>query len=379
MRGKLALLLGGVIALTAAVIATLVSYSTSRAYAQMDEERSTLLANQFQEGFRQRAAEIAKTMDEIAGADSTLQSLVEMSRNPQDYSLFLESAAHMSGDRLELMEVLAADGTIISSKQWPARFGYREDWVAQDPSNRKLPSAFLQPVDLPNGTKLAVMAVREVSIGDRTFHLAGGETLGRELVGRFALLPGIEAVLYSAAPGLSDAQRLVAGENKSIPVEQMDEIAGQVERTKAPAQTMSSGHGYGTHNVYAFPLLDRKNDVAAVLIVSSSREPLQILNRRIRWTAALVASGGVLLGILLSALSAGRVTRPVEELAVAADEVAAGNLSATVDDSRQDEIGSLAYAFNRMTRELLEQREKLVQSERVAAWRELARRLAHEL
>src|SRR5437762_1669657 len=32
-----------------------------------------------------------------------------------------------------------------------------------------------------------------------------------------------------------------------------------------------------------------------------------------------------------------------------------------------------------MTRELLDQQERLVQSERVAAWRELARRLAHEL
>jgi signal transduction histidine kinase len=32
-----------------------------------------------------------------------------------------------------------------------------------------------------------------------------------------------------------------------------------------------------------------------------------------------------------------------------------------------------------MTRELTEQRERLVQAERVAAWRELARRLAHEL
>jgi nitrogen fixation/metabolism regulation signal transduction histidine kinase len=32
-----------------------------------------------------------------------------------------------------------------------------------------------------------------------------------------------------------------------------------------------------------------------------------------------------------------------------------------------------------MTRELLEQKERLVQTERVAAWRELARRLAHEL
>ena len=36
-------------------------------------------------------------------------------------------------------------------------------------------------------------------------------------------------------------------------------------------------------------------------------------------------------------------------------------------------------AFNEMTRQLAEQRERLVQTERVAAWRELARRLAHEL
>jgi nitrogen fixation/metabolism regulation signal transduction histidine kinase len=44
-----------------------------------------------------------------------------------------------------------------------------------------------------------------------------------------------------------------------------------------------------------------------------------------------------------------------------------------------DEVAQLADAFNRMTSELLAQKERLVQTERVAAWRELARRLAHEL
>ncbi|MEO7143538.1 MAG: ATP-binding protein, partial [Bryobacteraceae bacterium] len=39
----------------------------------------------------------------------------------------------------------------------------------------------------------------------------------------------------------------------------------------------------------------------------------------------------------------------------------------------------LARAFNEMTRQLVEQRDRLLQAERVAAWRELARRLAHEL
>src|SRR5213080_4844148 len=44
-----------------------------------------------------------------------------------------------------------------------------------------------------------------------------------------------------------------------------------------------------------------------------------------------------------------------------------------------DEVAQLAGSFNRMTAELLNQKERLVQAERVAAWRELARRLAHEL
>jgi nitrogen fixation/metabolism regulation signal transduction histidine kinase len=88
---------------------------------------------------------------------------------------------------------------------------------------------------------------------------------------------------------------------------------------------------------------------------------------------------GVLLGLLLAWWATARITRPVHELAAAAGEVAAGNWNAHVPVQSSDEIGELAAAFNQMTRHLTDQRERLVQSERVAAWRELARRLAHEL
>jgi len=73
------------------------------------------------------------------------------------------------------------------------------------------------------------------------------------------------------------------------------------------------------------------------------------------------------------------VTRPVERLASAARQVAEGNWDTQVQATSSDELGELADSFNRMTRELVEQKEQLVQTERVAAWRELARRLAHEL
>jgi two-component system, NtrC family, nitrogen regulation sensor histidine kinase NtrY len=66
-------------------------------------------------------------------------------------------------------------------------------------------------------------------------------------------------------------------------------------------------------------------------------------------------------------------------LAQAAQAVAAGNWNTQVDVRGKDELALLADSFNRMTAELLAQKERLVQAERVAAWRELARRLAHEL
>jgi len=59
--------------------------------------------------------------------------------------------------------------------------------------------------------------------------------------------------------------------------------------------------------------------------------------------------------------------------------VAGGNWNTQVSVNSTDELGALAESFNRMTEELLQQRQQLVQAERVAAWRELARRLAHEL
>jgi nitrogen fixation/metabolism regulation signal transduction histidine kinase len=92
-----------------------------------------------------------------------------------------------------------------------------------------------------------------------------------------------------------------------------------------------------------------------------------------------VAAASILLGIALSWWATARVTRPVQQLARSAARVAAGDWGTTVEAPSADEIGQLARAFNRMTRELVAQRERLVRAERVAAWRELARRLAHEL
>jgi len=133
----------------------------------------------------------------------------------------------------------------------------------------------------------------------------------------------------------------------------------------------------------AIPLKNDAGNVLAVLTVSIARSSMVEAQQHIRAIAYGVAAGGILLAILCSLWIAAQVSHPIEQLAHAAEEVAAGNWETRVPErgrsTSKDEVGVLAASFNHMTSQLVGQRERLVQTERVAAWRELARRLAHEL
>jgi nitrogen fixation/metabolism regulation signal transduction histidine kinase len=73
------------------------------------------------------------------------------------------------------------------------------------------------------------------------------------------------------------------------------------------------------------------------------------------------------------------VTRPLKSLTGSVRQVAAGDWDVRAPVRSRDEVGQLAKDFNTMTHQLVEQKQRIIQTERVAAWRELARRLAHEL
>jgi nitrogen fixation/metabolism regulation signal transduction histidine kinase len=159
-------------------------------------------------------------------------------------------------------------------------------------------------------------------------------------------------------------------------------IIAEVQRNRREFQkTITSGAppNDNSETFNAIPLAGRDAGLLGVLLVGSSRQSLIEMLNFIRALAMLVGGGVILLGLILGWWISARVTRPIEELATGARDVAAGHWAARVEVRSRDEIGQLADAFNEMTRQLAEQRERLVQTERVAAWRELARRLAHEL
>jgi len=129
----------------------------------------------------------------------------------------------------------------------------------------------------------------------------------------------------------------------------------------------------------AIPLFGRDHQLLAILLVESSRSELTSLKKYIQGTALLAGVGSILLGLALSFWTASRVTRPLRQLAASVQEVAGGRWDTRASVGSSDEVGQLARDFNRMTEQLVEHRDRMLQAERVAAWRELARRLAHEL
>jgi two-component system, NtrC family, nitrogen regulation sensor histidine kinase NtrY len=83
----------------------------------------------------------------------------------------------------------------------------------------------------------------------------------------------------------------------------------------------------------------------------------------------------VVLGLFL----ARGITLRISHLAGTINQVAAGNLDARVVVSGSDELTDLARVFNRMLGEMQQSRARIEYLQRMGAWQEMARRLAHEI
>jgi nitrogen fixation/metabolism regulation signal transduction histidine kinase len=74
-----------------------------------------------------------------------------------------------------------------------------------------------------------------------------------------------------------------------------------------------------------------------------------------------------------------RISGPIGDLIRATRRVAAGDLDARVSSNARDELRELVESFNHMAGDLERQRRDLERSNRLAAWAEMARQVAHEV
>jgi signal transduction histidine kinase len=141
------------------------------------------------------------------------------------------------------------------------------------------------------------------------------------------------------------------------------EQAGGLEYLTAATPVRIQG---GRQAILTVPLTSREQETQA---------QIEELDRRVL-LAALVF---IMLGASIGYYMAERIADPVNRLMRATRRIARGDLDARVLATSADELRRLVEAFNQMAADLQRQRQELERTNRLAAWADMARQVAHDI
>jgi nitrogen fixation/metabolism regulation signal transduction histidine kinase len=117
----------------------------------------------------------------------------------------------------------------------------------------------------------------------------------------------------------------------------------------------------------------------AVRLSLARRDPEGVLVAALDPWLGLALLGALALGALVGTLVARGAAARLRRLEETAARIAAGDASESLDPRERGELGDAQRAFDRMRAELHAGRKRLLRAERIAAWRDIAQRIAHEI
>jgi signal transduction histidine kinase len=147
-----------------------------------------------------------------------------------------------------------------------------------------------------------------------------------------------------------------------LPTYVREEVVGTFRYSLAAAPVRSSGR----EGIVTVPLTNRQQQI---------EQQIDELDR-------LVLSGFVLFSLLGAALGywmAERIADPVNRLTRATRRIARGDLDARIAGTSSDELRRLVEDFNQMAADLKRQRAELERTQRLEAWADMARQVAHDI
>jgi HAMP domain-containing protein len=195
------------------------------------------------------------------------------------------------------------------------------------------------------------------------------ETLLQELLERYELVQGIRVA--------DDAGREVASVSREA-----DPSGAAMRTTTRDREADAGGRNLRIAVEVAVPevYFERLQEAGEVADVYSrlQRQSASVSDVYV-WVFGVMAFLVILVAFLIGAIVSRRVTRRVTVLAEASRQVGAGDLSVTLPTGATDEVTELTQAFNDMVRDLRDSRTRIEYLQRISAWQDFARRLAHEI
>jgi len=349
LRGRISLAMVLVTLLPLAGAATLTTMIMGERFERDLLSRSAGLERALGQAYRRTGEELRASLEGLAShalVDEILLDLARGELQPDTERRALERVPGvMQAAGLDVLALVGPDGRVIAAGHLPGLSGRTLPPLPASGPPSLLATRLRRGEQTPELPSLQV--AHAVARHGARVTLVGGRVLEQGFLQR--LLPGADAQLR-----LSDASGEVLA---AWPTDPLPE--------PSPPRRIS--------------LLGPKGGVAAWLELSVSQRPLHSLQRALAYTTGGAAGLGLVLALAFGAWLATRITRPVRALALGAAQVAAGDLNARVEAKGADELGALGDAFNRMIREVKDGQARALRAERLAAWADIARRLAHEI
>jgi signal transduction histidine kinase len=272
--------------------------------------------------------------------------------DPVGLQRFVEEILPVTG--LDALEVTTLAGEVLARGQYPESFGELRDDTAT----------------------IALLAGPNIGIRDEPF---------RE---------GKQAALYAAVPIQAESESAVAallsgGIRLDRLVERLARLTGTTVEIRAEGRTIRSvpnspaGVGlirsggdyfWAQENAWSVRGVER----ARIRILLPATEGVRARTQLVTETTAFAAAALVAAALAGIGLALGP-TRRLAHLTRSAIRIGEGDLETPVNVSGSDEIGILGLTLANTASALKAERERLAHAERVAAWRDAARRIAHEL
>jgi len=145
-----------------------------------------------------------------------------------------------------------------------------------------------------------------------------------------------------------------------------------------PARTERTEVGGRSYLVRSAPL-ETADPLGIQLVGLASTDSADRILASIRITSAFLAILGLVIAILLAIAWSSQVSGPVERIAAFSDRLARGEWDEPLSVPSVRELDTLVAALERMRGDLRAYRERIVVSERQAAWGQMARKVAHEI
>ena len=279
-----------------------------------------------------------------------------------------EGARLMNMFQLTFLEIRDDEGNVLTSGNDPQRVGLAGLDIGEIPVDRPV----LKRARVSDGTATLIFDRFDLQIGPRMLVVIGGRELDRPFIEQIA---GHDAAVLVEVGETDDFETTASSNAESLPAGDLRQKLNDPGTTPARV-TVGGGDSWWID----FRQLDDDDPDAEIwLVVAVNLSPMEALLRQLKEAFLLLGVGVGLIATVAGVFIARRTARPVRDLIVAFDSIASGEADYSFRTRAHDEMQELVNSFSHLHRALDDQRRRAMATERVAAWREVARHVAHEV